>query len=124
MRVIAGLSYREDCKAAFQSLMILTFPSVYILENLLYVKKNIEKFRSHGELHGYDTRNRDNLAVIYKRLKKCQTGSEFLGVKLFNKLSLGARALPLTQIKQKIKVFLAKQAFYSVQEFLDCNVCI
>lgn len=122
IRILAHLSYREECRDAFRSLKILTFPSVYILENLMYVKQNEDKYRTHSELHEYDTRNKGELAVAYRRLKRCQNGPKFLGIKLYNKLPTNVKTLTLKKFKTALKNFLAKQAFYSVQEFISCDV--
>ena len=122
IRVLAGLAYGEDCRGAFRSLGILTFPSIYIFENLLHIKHNEDQYRAHSDLHEYDTRNKANLAIIYRRLKRCQNGPGFLGVSLFNKLPSHIKALSVKNFKCKVRDFLAEQAFYSVQEFLNCEV--
>ena len=51
VRIVAGLSYREYCKNAFSQLKILTFPSLYIFENLPYNKKNLDSYNGYTEIH-------------------------------------------------------------------------
>nr|WP_253308705.1 reverse transcriptase family protein [Rickettsia endosymbiont of Ceutorhynchus assimilis] len=117
IRVIAGLSYREDCRNAFVRLEILTMPCVFILENVIYAKTNINKFNANSDYHNYDTRYRDNLTTPYFRLKKCQNCPNFLAVKYFNKFPKALRDLPLKQFKEEIKTILITNAFYSLDEF-------
>ena len=40
LRVITGMSERESCRHTFKDLKIMTVPSLYILNCLLYVKEN------------------------------------------------------------------------------------
>ena len=122
MRTVAGLSFREDCRDAFRTYGILTFPSVYILETLLYIKNNEDRYLTHCELHDYNTRNKNNLAVVYRRLKRCQNGPGFMGIKLYNRLPIEIKLLPSIKFKNKVKMFLVKKAFYSLDEFFNCNV--
>lgn len=58
IQIMAGLGSREDCKQAFKIFNLLTLPSHYILENLLYVKDNEDKFRVYSGVHSHscDTR--------------------------------------------------------------------
>lgn len=124
VRILAGLRYKENCRDAFVNLKILTFPCNYILENLIFIKNNDDRYKTHGDFHEYNTRNRENLVTMYCRLKRCQSRPEFMAVKLFNKLPPQIKELPVKNFKGKIKSFLVKQAFYSVQEYLNFNICI
>ena len=81
-----GIGYRDDCRDAFVDLKILTLPSAYILENLLYLKRNEGLFGTHGDVHDYSTRQRDNLVPAYLRLVRCQDGPGYWAIKLFNVL--------------------------------------
>ncbi|XP_050294198.1 uncharacterized protein LOC126734556 [Anthonomus grandis grandis] len=119
IRVLAGLAYREDCKAAFKQLGILTLPSVYILENLLYVKRNTQSFTTHQDIHGYNTRHRTDFVPPYCRLERCRDGPGFWGIKLFIALPSEIKYLPLNSFKTKIKKVLLVNAFYSLEEFFN-----
>ena len=88
VRIVSGLGYRDDCRATFKELGILTLPSLYILENLLYVKGNAHLFSAHRDVHAYPTRNKDNLMPIYWLLKRCQNGPGYWAVKFFNVLPM------------------------------------
>ena len=87
----------------------------------MYVKQREDQFMTHGDTHDYKTRHRSDLVMSHCRLSRCQNRPEFIAVKLFNKIPLNMRALPVMQFKQKIKKVLCNNAFYSVQEYLDCN---
>ena len=119
IRIIAGLNYRDDCSDSFKNLKILTFPCIFILENLLYAKKNLAKYNSNNDFHHYETRNREDLTTPYFRLRKCQNGPNFLAIKYFNKIPKKTRQLPLNQFKNRIKEFLISEAFYDVDSFLN-----
>lgn len=121
VRIIFGLSYRADCRSAFISLKILTLPSIFILENLLYVKSNFTKYYTHGQVHNHNTRNRMNLVPEYRRLDRCKDGPGCLAVHFHNKIPEDWKALPFNKFKSTVKSFLIGQAFYSINEFLNYN---
>ena len=121
VRILAGLKYRDDCRCAFIGLNILTFPSVFILACIMHVKREEHLYLQCRDVHEYATRNRDDLVVSYCRLRRCQNRPEFLAVKIFNKLPLSVRELPIKSMKERVKCFLYKNAFYSVTEYLKLN---
>lgn len=121
VRILDGLNFREDCKNSFAKLEILTLPSVYILENLLYIKKNCEIYETYQNVHNHDTRGKENLVVKYCRLKRGQNGPNYWAIKFFNKLPISIRNLPLNIFKHRMKLFLIKKAFYNFNEFLNCT---
>ena len=46
IRLIFGLANTESCRNAFRDNSILTFPSIYLLETLCYIKRNYSSFWS------------------------------------------------------------------------------
>lgn len=119
VRVVSGLAYREDCRGSFGDLGILTLPCLYVLENLLFVKRNRGTFGMHGDLHDYETRSSNDLVPSYRRLKRCQDGPGFWSVKFFNVLPQDIRNLPYKKFKDRIKHLLLQNTFYSIQEYLS-----
>ena len=86
------------------------FTSAYILEHLIYVKNNINKYERHEDLHNYNTRGRVDLVPAHCRLKRCQCRPSHLGVKLFNRLPVRTRELPQKIFKHNVKSYLIKEA--------------
>lgn len=116
VRVVGGIGYRADAKPIFIDLNILTFPSIYALECLTYVKKHINEFATHKENHNYNTRKRDDVYLCFKSLTKSRTGIAYHGPKLFNKLENNIKQLPLDRFRSAVKKFLTANAFYSLDE--------
>lgn len=108
VRIIAGLPFREDCRQQFSSLGILTLPCVFILECVLYVRRNEEIFRTHRDIHGHHTRFRDNLVPAYWRLKRCQDGPGYWAIKFFNILPQNFRSLPIMTFKKSERILNKK----------------
>jgi hypothetical protein len=59
IRIMANIGFREDCKLSFNSLKILTFPSLYIYKCLECIIKNINVYNPLNFHHNYDTRGND-----------------------------------------------------------------
>ena len=122
VRIIDQLDYRADCRDSFIRLRILTFPSLFILECVLYVQKNLDSFTTHADLHNYHTRHKNNLKPRYCRLSKSQKSVNCVSVRFYNRLPMSVRTLPLQKFKTAMKNFLMEKAFYSYNEFLDCHI--
>lgn len=116
IRIIAKADYRADCRPLFKNLKILTFPSLYIVECLMYIKNtNMVK---RGEIHTFNTRQQKLLCVPYHRLSRTREGPNYWSQKLFNSLPEDIRDLEKSAFKREIKKFLNGSAVYSVSEFL------
>lgn len=119
IRLLSGLGYRDDCRVQFSQLGIMTWPSIYILENLLYVKNNFCLFPAHEDVHAYPTRHKRDLIPAYCRLGRCQDGPGYWAVKYFNALPILIRELPINKFKENVKRLLTVNVFYSNQEYFD-----
>ena len=121
IRIIAQLKYRDDCKARnhFIELKILTLPCVFILECLIYIKLNIDKFSTHSQIHAYQTRHRNNIYQNYLRLTRSRDGAGYYCSKFYNKLPDQIKSLNFTAYKLTIKNYLKSKAFYNFEEYLQ-----
>ncbi|KAG8241452.1 hypothetical protein J6590_086960 [Homalodisca vitripennis] len=66
VRIIYKLNQRESCKVAFGELGIMTLPSLYILDDVLYCRVKCVSLRG-SDVHQYRTRGRDNLRMAQHR---------------------------------------------------------
>ena len=121
VRIVAGLGYRDDCVNSFVELGILTFPNLYILENVLYVKNNLDRYPTNSSFHNYDTRHGADLATPWMRVGRCRNGPNILAVHFFNRLPGNVRDLELKTFKRVVKGFLLHKPFYSTQEYLTSD---
>ena len=119
VRIISGAGYRDECRNLFISRGILTFPSLFALECLCYIKKNIHFYTRQGMTHGYQTRGREDLSTEFKRLTRSRTGVSFEGIKLFNLLPVSLREQSVIIFRRKLKECFLKRAFFSIQEMFN-----
>jgi hypothetical protein len=56
MRVILGLRQRLSCGQKFKKLQIVTVPMLYILETVMFVVKNSDKYQTNVSDHSRDMR--------------------------------------------------------------------
>ena len=95
----------------------MTFPSIYILKAVLYVRQNIHKFESHDQ--PYNTRH-CGLPLIQHRTALFQKSPNYNFVKLYNKLPIGISQITnYNKFKSKVKSLLLQAAYYTQQEYLD-----
>lgn len=118
IRLLSNIKYDQCCRGAFIELKVLTLPSIYVLNCLIYVRKNINKYPIVSDRHDHDTRNKNNIAIDYCRTYHARDGSNYFGLKLFNILPPSIRELGITLFKKRIGTYLKQRAFYSIQECL------
>lgn len=121
VRVIAGLQYRDDCRAAFKNFNILTLPCAYIFQCLMHIKVNIDKYITNESLHSYSTRNKDKIHPDYLRLSRTRNGTSYYATKFFNALPSVVQVLERERFKSVIKRLLIDHAFYDFEEFLSTD---
>ena len=117
IRVLAGLPYMGDCRDAFEELGILTVPAMFVLECLLYIRRNVDRYRTHEDIHEHNTRNKGNLVPAYCRVGRCQSGPGFWGINFYNKISIEIKQLELPNFKREIKRLLLANPIYDFSEF-------
>lgn len=119
VRIVGGVGYRSDCKELFRSLKILTFPCLFILQCLIFIKQNLANLNLQEDFHEHDTRYKKDIRSEYLRLKKSQNGQNFLAIKFFNCLPSNIRELSLHLFKNKVKCFLVNMCCYTFEEYLN-----
>lgn len=117
IRNILGLNFRDSCRNYFEQIRVLTLPSVYILECTMFVKKNMDLFDNAS--HSHNTRNRGNVVSARYRYSFLQKNVEHMITKIYNRVPIEIRDLPLYKIKKQMRDILLRKAYYNVQEFLD-----
>lgn len=120
VRVIAGVGYREHCRPYFIKFRIMTLPCAFIFNSLLEIHKNGLHAPKHSDNHSYNTRNAGNFQIPKFRLTKSNKNT--LDYKLYNILPRNLRQLNLNLFKKSIKHHLLKNAFYTINEYLETHV--
>uniref|UniRef100_A0A8D8V8P9 Uncharacterized protein n=1 Tax=Cacopsylla melanoneura TaxID=428564 RepID=A0A8D8V8P9_9HEMI len=120
IRILARLSYNEHAKPSFINMGILTLPSMFVLQCLIHIKKNRERYVSFEQVHSYNTRHKGNIVLNSNRVNSSRNGPNYYSVNLFNKLPSRVRDMPFNQFKSLISNHLKRKAFYSIEEFLSC----
>lgn len=122
IRIMSKKSTREHCKPLFKNLKILTFPGLYILECLVFIKKNPSYFQSFKDTHTYNTRYNSDYIIPHIRLETTRGGPFANSAKLYNALPTSIREMPLKNFKRAVKTELTVNSFYDVREFLQCEL--
>lgn len=119
VRAIYGLKSRDSLRELFKTINIITVPSQYIYENIMYVRKNLSLFRTRGDIHKINTRNRNKLITVQTRLSKIQKSFVWLCTEYYNKLPDYIVNLPEHKFKAIVKKTLSKMAYYKLDDYLN-----
>lgn len=119
VRAIYNLGSRDSLRELFKKINILTLPSVYILTNIMYIRKNISVFNKNSDIHSLNTRNKHKLMVPGFRLSR--TSKSFIGnsIRFYNKIPSHINDLPDKKFKQIVKRTLASKAYYSIKQYME-----
>lgn len=119
VRSIYELKARDSLRDKFKEANILTVACQYILENIMYVRKNLQEYKLNSDIHDYNTRNKHKIAVKASRLRKVSTS--FVGncIRFYNTIPTEIVNLPISKFKSHIKSNLLSKAYYTVNDFLN-----
>lgn len=120
IRTMTHSSFRATCKSLFQNLGILTIPCLYIYKCLIFIHNNFNSLQQEQHQHHHYTRHRSNFQYPCHRLQLLKTSPQYMGKKFYNLLPLPLKSLINTnRFKTKLKDFLVKKAYYSIEEYVN-----
>jgi exonuclease III/thymidine kinase len=122
IRQLMDIKPRETCKNAFRELGVLTLPSVFIYECLIYAYKNLPNTPLNLDHHTYNTRGKQDVRPLEHRLAKVSKSYICSSIRLFNKLPHSFRALNLLEFQREVKKYLVEQVFYNIDDMLNGTV--
>jgi nicotinamide mononucleotide adenylyltransferase len=119
VRNIYNMKPRESLRDVFKEINILTLPSLYILSNILYVRKNLHRYNKNSDFHCLNTRNKDKLQL--PRYRRAKTMKSFVGngIMFYNKLPPIVTELPESKFKNHVKQVLLRKAYYKINEYIN-----
>lgn len=116
IRAMAGVRSRDHCTEWFKRFELLTLPSLYVFASLVELHKESSLLCAHSDVHSHNTRNRNHLVIPRSRLKMSQVNK--LDVRLYNCLPQHFKTLDMKDFKLHLRESLAKECFYSVEQYL------
>lgn len=119
IRAIYQMKTTDSCREIFKRERILTITSYFILTCVKYVHQHRNKFPKNSFYHNYNTREKNNYALPYSRIKKTQQGPNHTCLKLYNKLPNDIKTSNLSAFIRKVKNLLLENTIYNLTEFLN-----
>ena len=121
LRIIYNLKPRDSCRELFQQKQIMTLYSLYIYSLILFVINNGDLFESNVEIHGYNTRIKNNFHPTNLNLTKVKKGPYYSCIKMYNHLptSIKVHKHNIHKFKIVLKNFFLMHPFYSLEEYYE-----
>lgn len=120
IRCMLGLHPRRSCKPYFLNLGILTVPSIYYLQLVLFVKRHRSLFTSNKD-HYCDTmriatRTRDELCIPTHRSSFFEKGPHYKAIKAYNSLPHDIKQLEDVNVfKKAVVIYLKEKCLYNFE---------
>lgn len=121
VRTMFNLPPRESCRPYFIFHKILTFPCIYILRCLLFIKNNIAHLRKNSSFHNYGTRNANFLSIPTHKTTKYKESPTYQGIRFYNHLPQNIQNLEYRPFKTHVTQLLLLKCYYSVDDFMTDN---
>lgn len=121
VRAIYNLSSRTSLRSVFHEVNIITLPSLYIYECIMYTRKNINSFQRKCDSHTINTRNKHKLLFPKFRLQKCNKSFLRNCIRFYNKIPDEILELGERQFKKCIKASLTRGAYYKCSDYIGDN---
>lgn len=121
IRIIFGLNPRQTCQSVFRTNNLLTFPSIFILESLTFLKKYPHLFSVNNlSSHTYNLRRRNNPPNPRSRTTFHQNQSHSTCIRLFRSLPSSLKSQKnVRKFRHGLRRYLVDGEFYSVADFLN-----
>nr|CAI5840348.1 unnamed protein product [Callosobruchus analis] len=122
VRILEGAPPGTSCRTLFKKHNILTLPSIYIINTLKEIHKNLSNHLRHSDFHQYKTRTAMDLVVPYSRIRITEINK--IDIRIYNKFAALTSPLDISKLKERqfytyAKRFLLDYSPYSVDEFLS-----
>lgn len=115
VRAICGLKRMDSCVPHFKELGLLTVPSMYIFEAVLFVRKNPTLFAKVDS-----TRRHLNIQLVTRKTELYNKNICAMAPRLYNKLPKSIRAIgDITGFKKRLHNLLISKAYYTVNDFMN-----
>lgn len=119
IRVMFDVAPRDSCRPYFKKYKILTIHSIYILNAIKFVKKNLNTFEKNSDTHLYNTRQGHLLRISNHNTTLYKKSPHHAGIKLYNNLPLEIKNInTIKKFNHCLRNFLGANGFYSVNEYI------
>ncbi len=116
--VITKSETLEHCRPLFIKLQLLTVINLYIFDLVSYMLKTVESQTLSSDVHNYNTRNKNCIAIAQCRLSKTQQSHTIMSQKLMNKVIHLLDKYQINTFKNRFYDWLTKNPFYDLAEFI------
>ena len=103
------------CRPLFQKHRILTIHALYLVNTLTNIHRTKANIPTQSDIHGHQTRNRNDLRPNFARLATTAQSSKI--IKIYNHLQNEWKSLTPRAFRNTIKGHLLEVAPYSIEEF-------
>lgn len=124
LRIIVGVEFRTHCRPIFisknvlRSLLQLTY--MFLFE--VHTKSNCHDLILNSQVHGHETRNKNQINAPFLRLHKTRSSYESIDIKLFNKLPPSAHLVAMDVLKHVLYNWLVLRPFYNINGFVLSDI--
>ena len=120
LRILNNFSPETSCRSHFRKLNLLTVPSIFIYSCCVFKKQYPNLYNSHSDLHSYNTRNRDKVALPIHSSNFISNSSYYRSAVLYDHLPQILRNIKnVTLFKTVLKKLLVDREYYDIKSYMN-----
>jgi hypothetical protein len=119
IRIMLRLGPRSSCREDFKKLDILRVPCLYIYAFVLFSVKHLNIYQSNSSVHGFNTRQQNELHIPSVEPPAIQRGVCYTSVNILKQLpqNIFKYCNNIHTFMTLLRDYPVKNAFYSTEEF-------
>lgn len=114
-----GLKVTDSCMPYFIKYNILSLPSLYIFEVVVFVKCNPHLFPRLSDNVIRNRRDKHRLQSLKVKTSLLGKSVFCMGPKLYNKIPNSIKECNINLFKKRLKSLLTSKCYYNVNDFLN-----
>ena len=122
LRAMLHLKDDESVKIHFSNLKIMTVFSLYILETIMHIKTNQDKFVAFRNIHSHNTRGKNNMVLPHHKLEMFKQKTSYAGITFLNYIPKEIIEInDLNKFRKSLKNYLTEHTIYSFDDFYSLS---
>jgi hypothetical protein len=120
IRAMRGLHQTDSCVSHFKEMKLLTMPSLYIFEAVMFIKNNPALFKKIDATgRPLRQRRREDLCTFVAKTALMRKSVYSVAIKIYNKLPSELKLTPIPVLKRKLMTLLLSKCYYSISTYLN-----
>lgn len=119
IRAMFNLKQTDSCRPFFKKYKLLTLPSLYVLETIMFVKSNPDLYQRISDTVTRNRRDNSKLRSHIAKTALMKKSIFCMAPTIYNKIPKEHKDLDANMFKKKMRNLLTEKCYYHINDFLN-----